>query len=175
MLGTFDLVHVQNWTLIWRPETCESLIRNLLTLLKPGGFLQWTESDPNTNRLIVAPGSTTPSTEGVEEIISIFNNPRPDINHEWIPRLGEYLSQPNNADLVAWERYPVRKELQMDWNIGSLFVCEELGAAVRKSAKTEQEVAKADTLRGVMEKMAVEMMNGVGIYSEVVVAVVGKK
>ncbi|KAL8796219.1 MAG: hypothetical protein Q9182_007407, partial [Xanthomendoza sp. 2 TL-2023] len=141
----------------------------------PGGFLQWTEADINTNRLIVAPGSTPPSTQGVEEVIPIMNKPRPDINHEWIPHLGEYLSQPDDADLVAWERYPVRKEFQMYWSIGNLFVCEEYEAAVRKSAKTEAEVAKADKVHEITEKMAVEMMNGVGIYSEVVVAVVGKK
>lgn len=33
MLGIYDLVHVQNWLCIWRDETSEGLIRNLLALL----------------------------------------------------------------------------------------------------------------------------------------------
>ena len=33
MLGSFDLVHVQNWLCIWRDETSDSLISNLISLL----------------------------------------------------------------------------------------------------------------------------------------------
>lgn len=33
MLGSYDLVHVQNWLCIWSNETSDGLVRNLLALL----------------------------------------------------------------------------------------------------------------------------------------------
>ena len=33
MLGTYDLVNVQNWLCIWKEETSQTLVRNLLGLL----------------------------------------------------------------------------------------------------------------------------------------------
>ena len=38
MHGVYDLVHVQNWLCIWRDETSDALIKNLISLLSQYPF-----------------------------------------------------------------------------------------------------------------------------------------
>ncbi|KAJ8130305.1 hypothetical protein O1611_g3327 [Lasiodiplodia mahajangana] len=45
MHGKYDLVHVRMLILAMLPEDWEPVVRNLTTLLKPGGFLQWEECE----------------------------------------------------------------------------------------------------------------------------------
>ncbi|KAJ8119408.1 hypothetical protein ONZ43_g3632 [Nemania bipapillata] len=45
MRGNYDLVHVRMLILAMLPEDWEPVVRNLTTLLKPGGYLQWEECE----------------------------------------------------------------------------------------------------------------------------------
>ncbi|KAI1113872.1 S-adenosyl-L-methionine-dependent methyltransferase [Nemania sp. NC0429] len=45
MHGKYDLVHVRMLILAMLPEEWEPVVRNLTTLLKPGGYLQWEECE----------------------------------------------------------------------------------------------------------------------------------
>jgi trans-aconitate methyltransferase len=45
MHGKYDLVHVRMLILAMLPEDWEPVVRNLTTLLKPGGYLQWEECE----------------------------------------------------------------------------------------------------------------------------------
>lgn len=45
MHGKYDLVHVRMLVTAMLPDEWDPTVRNLATLLKPGGFLQWEECD----------------------------------------------------------------------------------------------------------------------------------
>lgn len=45
MHGKYDVVHLRLLITAMLPEEWEPAVRNVLTLLKPGGFLQWDECD----------------------------------------------------------------------------------------------------------------------------------
>ncbi|RYC57960.1 hypothetical protein CHU98_g8252 [Xylaria longipes] len=45
MHGKYDLVHIRMLVLAMLPEEWEPVVRNLATLLKPGGYLQWEECE----------------------------------------------------------------------------------------------------------------------------------
>ncbi|KAL8776864.1 MAG: hypothetical protein Q9194_002893 [Teloschistes cf. exilis] len=119
LLGTYDFVNVQNWLCIWREEKSDTLIRNLLGLLKPGGFIQWSEQNPDANRIVTAPGVST-STDATEEVLSFLGSPR-------------------------------------------------------KTISFDEDTERATKLRSAADRAAVEMLNGVGIYSELVVAIAQKE
>ncbi|KAL9022346.1 MAG: hypothetical protein Q9185_000461 [Variospora sp. 1 TL-2023] len=173
MQGVYDLVHVQNWLCIWRNETSETLIRNLLSLLmsEPGGFIQWSEQNPKANRLIVAPDVSC-STQATQDVLNFLNAPRQTIDFEWVSRLGEYLDV--QARLVAFDRFGSSNEHQQLWSIGVLQACEEFASNLERKAQSNGDIERAAELRNSAEKAAVEMLNGVGIYSELVVAVAQK-
>ncbi|KAL9013392.1 MAG: hypothetical protein Q9173_001908 [Seirophora scorigena] len=192
MQGVYDLVHVQNWLCIWRDETAEKLISNLLSLLskfpeqikressqhptsltrsEPGGFIQWSEQDPEANRLIVAPGVSC-ATQATQDVLKFLNAPRQTISFEWVSRLGEYLNA--HARLVAFDRFGSSNEHQQLWSIGVLQACEEFASNLERKAQSKADTERAAELRSSAEKAAVEMLTGVAIYSELVVAVAQK-
>ncbi|KAL8759410.1 MAG: hypothetical protein Q9199_000779 [Rusavskia elegans] len=175
MLGTYDFVNVQNWLCIWREEKSQTLIHNLLSLLKPGGFIQWSEQNPDANRIVVAPGVST-STVATEEVLSFLESPRKTISFEYgifAPKeLGERLAA--HARVVAFDRYESLNEHQLLWSIGVLQACEEFASNLERSGQSREDAARAANLRSAADRAAVEMLNGVGIHSELVVAVAQK-
>ncbi|KAL8651931.1 MAG: hypothetical protein Q9210_002986, partial [Variospora velana] len=90
----------------------------------------------------------------------------------WVSRLGEYLNV--QARLVAFDRFGSSNEHQQLWSIGVLQACEEFASNLERKAQSNGDTERAAELRGSAEKAAVEMLNGVGIYSELVVAVAQK-
>ncbi|KAL8901480.1 MAG: hypothetical protein Q9207_005178 [Kuettlingeria erythrocarpa] len=171
MQGKYDLVHVQNWLCIWRTESSGELIRNLLSLLKPGGYIQWSEQDPDANRAIVAPNVSC-STQATEEVLRFLNAPRSTISFEWVSRLGEYLN--TQARLLAFDRFTASNAHQQLWTIGALQACEEMASNLERKAPSEENTERAGELRSSVERAGIEMLKGVGVYSELVVAVAQK-
>ncbi|KAL9122381.1 MAG: hypothetical protein Q9187_001065 [Circinaria calcarea] len=48
LVGKYDIVHVGLIIMVVRNENPAPVLKNLLALLKPGGHLQWDESDMNS-------------------------------------------------------------------------------------------------------------------------------
>lgn len=90
----------------------------------------------------------------------------------WVSQLGPILAQ--NLSLVAFDRQEIRKELQAFWNITVLQGFEELASNLQRRDKTDENASKAAKLREVAERAFAELLNGNGIYTELVVAVVQK-
>ena len=90
----------------------------------------------------------------------------------WVSRLGYILGQ--NLSLTALDRQHVQKEVQTFWNTAVLQGAEELASNLQRRAKTKEETEKAIQLADIIERAAAELLNGIGIYTEIVVAVVQK-
>lgn len=60
------------------------------------------------------------------------------------------------------------------WSVEVLQACEEFASNLERKAQSNGDIERAAELRSSAEKAAVEMLNGVGIYSELVVAVAQK-
>ncbi|KAL9005108.1 MAG: hypothetical protein Q9188_002096 [Gyalolechia gomerana] len=172
MIGKYDLVHVQNFLCVWRAEKSKDLVRNLLALLKPGGFIQWSEQDPAANRVITAPGVSC-STQATEDILAVLNKPRQAISFEWVSQLGQTLGR--HAALAAFDRFESVGKHQMLWDVQALAACEELASNLKRNAETDNEVEQAERLHTSTKRASIEMRSGVGIYSELVVAVAQKE
>jgi SAM-dependent methyltransferase len=56
LLGKFDIVHVRFFLLVVRENDPRPILRNLLKLLKPGGYLHWQEYDTSRTEVVAAPG-----------------------------------------------------------------------------------------------------------------------
>lgn len=91
----------------------------------------------------------------------------------WVSQLGERLSK--HARVVATNRYESLNEHQQLWNIGVLQACEEFATNLEGNGQSSEDVERATKLRIAANRAAVEMFNGVGIHSELVVAVAQKE
>lgn len=63
----------------------------------------------------------------------------------------------------------------MLWDVQALAACEELASNLKRNAETDNEVEQAERLHTSTERASIEMRSGVGIYSELVVAVAQKE
>ncbi|KAL8945212.1 MAG: hypothetical protein Q9211_000262 [Gyalolechia sp. 1 TL-2023] len=90
----------------------------------------------------------------------------------WVSGLGDHLGR--QAKLVTFDRYKALNEHQLLWSIGVLQACEEFASNLERNARHKEDVESAAGLRSAAESASAEMLNGVGIYSELVVAVAQK-
>ncbi|KAL8696263.1 MAG: hypothetical protein Q9201_007747, partial [Fulgogasparrea decipioides] len=137
----------------------------------PGGYLQWSEQDPTANKIIRAPGSMV-STEATQELLSSLSKPQENINFKWVSQLGSRLAQ--NLVLMRFDRQEIIKEYQTFWSISVLQGCEEFSSNMRRKAKSDEDLDKAAKLQDAADRASAELLNGVGIHQELVVAVVQK-
>lgn len=73
---SIDLIHVKAFICVVRDGTPMPILSNLTRMLKPGGYLQWTELDVDTIRVnAIAPLETLP---GTARLCEFAKAPTPD-------------------------------------------------------------------------------------------------
>ena len=84
--GAFDVVGIRFVLCVVNNPDAPRLLQNLVSLLKPGGYLQWFELLPFTLRAVPAvdnDGNEQPSP-AVEKVASQWKKPRPTTSYEWV-------------------------------------------------------------------------------------------
>nr|POE59069.1 n-methyltransferase sirn [Quercus suber] len=142
-IGYFDVVHVRLIEAAMRKEDWAPALRNLTTLLKPGGWLQWVEDDrahsvrhaarpvapPNAAKesLLSPPGSSTGFLPPRISFLDRFNqaimpNERADDMTYGYMNLDSLMKDPSCGDLekVGCDMYVIDREddggkLRRDW------------------------------------------------------------
>jgi hypothetical protein len=63
LCGAYDVVHVRNLAFVLRDDDVPSVLVRLVSLLRPGGYLQWGEPDVSSFRI-----ETVPSNDGQPKV-----------------------------------------------------------------------------------------------------------
>ena len=89
MLGRYDIVHVRLVIFVVRNNDPRDIVRNLLALLKPGGWLQWDELDLSGSHLERGNGNdvAAPAAENALKRIQSIS-----VNH-WTSNLASILEE----------------------------------------------------------------------------------
>lgn len=87
-------------------------------------------------------------------------------------QLGSRLSK--DLAFISFDRQKILKEHQAFWSIGVLQGCEEFSSNMRSRAKSDEDIEKAKILQDAADRASAELLNGVGIHQELVIAVVQK-
>ncbi|KAK4499472.1 hypothetical protein PRZ48_009987 [Zasmidium cellare] len=98
LLGSFDVVHVRLVILCVRDGDPGEILRNLVKLLKPGGWLQWDEVDPNNHEVVWSRGKQpedTAASDWFQGYVAAGGK------HGWIERLGEYFETYGLVDMES--------------------------------------------------------------------------
>ncbi|KAL4947724.1 hypothetical protein BDW69DRAFT_189923 [Aspergillus filifer] len=96
LMGQYDIVHVRLLVFVVKGDPTR-ILRSLIKLLKPGGWLQWAEPDVRTMRLLRARVSASPSppdadaTSGMERLFSLSASQDPRLVPQWPGHLGDYF------------------------------------------------------------------------------------
>ncbi|KAI4172210.1 MAG: hypothetical protein LQ346_008642 [Caloplaca aetnensis] len=78
--GAYDVVHVRYFSTLVKGHSLQPLVRNLVGLLKPGGYLQWSEPDMSSTKATATSPSTLKGT--AEKLSALMKSPRPGVEVE---------------------------------------------------------------------------------------------
>ena len=131
LVGKYDIVHVRLLILVIEGGDPRSVLRHLLKLLKPGGYLQWDDIDcPGMCVKTVDPSVTAPSLEKLREMS--YANGR----HDWVLRLPEFAKEVGFED-VEMKFFGDDVEFAKAFNVQHLLTMEEFATSLMRVGERE--------------------------------------
>ena len=111
--GRFDLIHLRMLGFGVRDNDPIPILRNLLALLKPGGFLQWDEADHEFNPPNADPGC---SNDRMWELQKTIRNAisTGGFSFEWTKSLSDSFRSAGFSDVVE-EKHPIKRTALKYW------------------------------------------------------------
>ena len=124
-VGKFDIVHIRAILSAVKDNNVEPLIKNLVKMLKPGGYLQWDEAASNSN--LARSPSPSVSCEASTEIVKMMQNFSTMFKmlDDWLKVLPATLKD-HGMSLISDEEMQPKKELMKAWTDDLLMVYEEI-------------------------------------------------
>jgi len=98
----YDIVNVRFWLCILNDDTARPLLDNVLTLLKPGGHIQWFEAIPSSAHVKARNGGVP--TPACNQLVEKIKKPHSHSSYDWVEGLPLLLEE-RNVEVVARERY----------------------------------------------------------------------
>lgn len=164
LVGQYDLVHVRLLVLVVDNSDPRPMLRNLITLLKPGGYLQWDELDFRGTHVITA-------DESVEApaLQDLRNTMYSDGRQDWALQLPEISSAEGLQDAELY-RYEDRTELLRANCEQRLLVMDEYASRLVQIGKNEE----ASRLYRIIHDAYEETMRGAALVVPRIVCVAKK-
>lgn len=176
--GTFDIVNLSLAMTFVTDALIGPTIANLVSLLKPNGWLQWTETDPSAPKIYApTPAARTEyMAQTLPAIWEFLGIPRPT----WVPNLDSFfLSDPSleQGSISCIKSEPDLSLLRV-WTEVFFMAPDELIATFERthaSGKTDEGQQKVEKFRRIIDSAWRELVEeGVG-YAPDQIRVVGKK
>ncbi|MCJ1270762.1 hypothetical protein MMC22_010659 [Lobaria immixta] len=107
LIEKYDIIHVRIFVAVVKNEDPTPILKNLISMLKPGGYVQWTEFNPHSERVTSArPELKKTALEQVQGIIN------PHMHCNWVARLSQLFTQQGLTDVHTFY-HPVSPEMQV--------------------------------------------------------------
>ncbi|MCJ1322225.1 hypothetical protein MMC15_007572 [Xylographa vitiligo] len=165
-LHSFDVVHARFWLCLVNDPDAPALLANLVSLLKPGGHLQWFEPLPLSART-VRPAADFPSP-AVDRLTVQWHKPKPTSTYDWVEGLpAAYRTQ--GLQVVAADRIPLPPRYRFFWGHSQLAGLEDVAADVKMLG-----VERSDALKQWVGELGAEMARGAAVDTAFT-CVVGRK
>jgi len=125
-VGVFDIVHIRAIYSCIKDNNIGPLLTNLLQLLKPGGYLQWDESDASTLTCQVpSPDLKAEGTQTIVKIQDLFSRAQSKLLPDWLHDLPKTLGS-RGCEVLAHEEIQPANELARAWTDNILLVWRDL-------------------------------------------------
>ncbi|RAH51864.1 S-adenosyl-L-methionine-dependent methyltransferase [Aspergillus piperis CBS 112811] len=104
LVGAYDLVNVRFFTIVLRNSEIKDALNNLSRLLKPGGYLQWTDADMSSIRPVkIRPDI---SDEPLKRFETVLRGNDERFYTSWVPDLGTRFQEAKFVDVDVDRRDP---------------------------------------------------------------------
>ncbi|GKZ95222.1 hypothetical protein CBS147343_8460 [Aspergillus niger] len=104
LVGAYDLVNIRFFAVVIRSSEIKDVLKNLIRLLKPGGFLQWTDADFSSARTVKLRPDL--SDEPLQRLWSFLRGDDERFYTSWVPDLGTHFQEAKLVDVDADRRIP---------------------------------------------------------------------
>ncbi|KAL9585522.1 MAG: hypothetical protein Q9212_001475 [Teloschistes hypoglaucus] len=181
LMGAFDIVHVRALANVVKGGNPEHLIAHLVSLLKPGGFLQWDEFDSNTLAGHLPAGKG--SKDSIQKLISVWHQfakkldvqiglvaMKPQHHFQatdipsWMRTLNDHIAW-SGLDVMEYSRFgPIdwlRKAATDNWLMG----LEEVGFTII-GQQGEDLLISAKEYAGLLQHAAAETRDSASIWMD---------
>ena len=164
LIGKYDVVHARLICLAVEDSDPRPIMRNLIKMLKPGGYLQWEELDFQGNRVKTVDASLR--APALEEVVKTTHSQG---RQDWILQLAETSSNEglHSAELY---RYEDRIELARANCEQHMLTVDEFAARLAKIGKNEE----AEKLYRTLQDGYQECLQGAAISTPRLVCVARK-
>ena len=96
-LGKYHVVHVRFFvTLLSSEDQMRAFVENIMSLLRPGGFIQWLDADPTSANAIGIDSST--SSTATEKLAELMRKPHPNAFYGYV------FFSPCPVHITTWPR-----------------------------------------------------------------------
>ena len=164
-IGKYDIVHVRLFMLVIPNGDPEPVLKNLMTMLRPGGRLQWVEHDPHAAKIVPASSDLEHSASAATlSRIQSFGD------FSWVSQLGSSCRDIGFID-VSVHIYQVPNELQEYWQQIVLMAAEDVTFVAMDNDKPE---APGPLFRKMIQDALAEMRTGCGMTWDPIVLIAAK-
>ncbi|PYH70449.1 class I SAM-dependent methyltransferase [Aspergillus vadensis CBS 113365] len=88
--GVYDIVHIRLFIFVLLDSEVQPVLERILKLLKPGGYIQWTEVDMGSTRTESA--NPANSTEALTKMIRLSEGRDERLRPRWVPSLASKMA-----------------------------------------------------------------------------------
>ncbi|KAF7587095.1 hypothetical protein BBP40_007734 [Aspergillus hancockii] len=131
LVGKYDLVHVRSLALALAGKDPKTVIRNLYQLVRPGGYLQWEESDYKS--MCVKKIDQAVETPALEELVKLHYS---EGRHDWTLGISQLLSE-EGFQHTQEEHFDDKHELVRAFHYHHLLRMDEFGLAIIRMGKPD--------------------------------------
>jgi len=165
-LGVYDVVNLRFALCYVNNIDAEPLLKNLMSLLKPGGYLQWYEPRPLESQVMAARTST--STTAMEQLAKTWHKPKPDSTYDWVEGMPA-LFEKHGLEVVNVHTIRMKDRHRLPWAHSNLLGFQDIiSSSLIKGTAKEEELGKF------MSALMAEFAQGVSVDTPFQ-CVVGKK
>ena len=160
-------MHARLWLCLLNNPDAPKLLSNLLSLLKPGGYIQWLEPLPLSTRLVH--GDPNVDASSVEKLVASWHKPKPTSTYEWVEGIAG-LMEGEKVEVLANDKIDMPSQYQYVWAQSQLAGLDDIVEAGILSGAG----ASMAGIRKWMEELEEKFKEGVLINTSFT-CVVGKK
>lgn len=126
-VGVFDVVHLRTIYSLVKGNNVGPILENAKKMLKPGGYIQWDETDSSTMRCTLPPGlDSAPATQTLVTFFNVFSaSPQSNLLGDWLRNLGTTLKE-TGMKVLAEDKISPNKLMHRVWCDNFLTVWEHV-------------------------------------------------
>ncbi|KAI1425240.1 hypothetical protein F5Y12DRAFT_748282 [Xylaria sp. FL1777] len=173
VLNAFDVVHVRAFSSIILNNDTSTLLSAVLSLLKPGGWLQWEEMGPDFIVEPASPGLSKVSCETLARLVKAGEDIQ-GMKLDFIGEFGRHLGDAGFQQIRVREDAK-RKQDYKGWTENFLMIWEDAAFFYPSETDNNQASITKEFWAQLFAKAVQETEQGVALHRRSVVTVVGRK